>query len=216
MQKEAIVRELTSGGFLHTARYIHAIFKEARLLSQKFNVPQDYEDICQLALVEAVKLEKNYDKSRGTFLTFIRKPIRQSVQKVYGYSRSATKLYNKVGNFMEEYNKINGHYPALPVIAKALKKTEWDIKSIHYGKPYKVSLDALSEDHVLDNEQLQQDQRVLEILETLNQEDRTLVHEYYLQDYSMEELSAIYEVHPSTISNNLMRILQEVRKELNV
>ena len=208
---------LLEDGCPQTAKYLNAIGSEARYLSKKYNMPGDYEDFFQLALIEAVRLEPVFDITKGnTFLSFIRKPIKQIMQKLYGFSRSSTNKYNKIVKFMKAYEVEHGVLPTTDIIAKALGVTEWALKSIYYGKPIKVSLDALGDDFHLSNEQTALTSTIQEALEILNDEDSQLIKAFYLEEYSVEELALIYTTPKENISVRISEILKRLTEAHSV
>ena len=213
MSKAVVIRNLVAEGFPLTAKFIHAFYKEARTLSIKYGLPQDYQDICQLALIEAVRLEPKFDSKKGTcFFTFVRRPLRHVIQKIYGYSKASTNLYNKISKFSERYHEEHSLMPNITTISKALNITEIKIRSVFYGKPLKVSVEALGPDFSLHNEPSSSETLVDGLLEGVSLEDATLVREYYLEGYSLEELSTIYRIPIGSISNKLAQIIKTLKE----
>jgi len=209
------MKELSIIGYPITSSYIHAIYKLARTLSFKYNVPQDYEDICQLALLEAIRLEPQFDVTKGaSFMTFIRRPVTQVVQKYYGYSKSTTKLYNKILKFMSDYEKESGVLPLVDTIAKALKITELEVTSLYYGRPLKVSLDILGEDEVSVEHAEHPNEYICAILESLSDTDKEFVTLHFLQEHSLQELSVLYKVPVKELSARLQRIIRDLKSSL--
>ena len=217
MKNKVVMDDLRLQGFPETAKYLPAIYSEARYLAGKYHVMHDYQDVCQIALIEAVRLEKKFNLELGnTFMSFIKKPIRHAVQKVYGYSKADTNKYNKVIKFMRTYQDKHEILPSTSEIAKALSITEVNLKSIYFGKPFQVSLDSFGDTFVEDNDQVRLTDEVNAIFEMLSTEDATLIHELFIQEYTMEELSALYKTDVKTISTRVFGILEDVKGEFNV
>lgn len=217
VNKGDYAKNLRESGFPQTSKYINAISKEVRFLSKKYNMASDYEDMLQLALIEAVRLEPVFDIKKGnTFLSFIRKPIRQIMQKLYGFSRSSTNSYNKIVKFMKAYETEHSVLPTTDIIAKALNMTEWKLKSIYYGKPLKVSLEALGDDFALENAQTELSRSIQDALEILNDEDSKLITLLYLEEYSVEELSVIYSISVDDLNAKIVIILDTLKEAHDV
>lgn len=214
--KTTYAKELILAGFPLTAKYLNGIFKEARDLSIRYQVRQDFDDFKQLAIIEAVRLEPIFDKTKGaSFMSFIRKPIKQVAQKLYGYSRSSTNKFNKVSKFMESYKEEHKVYPTVPEIAKALEMTEFLVKSIYFGKPFKVSLEALGDDFTIEedgtNSELLDD-----ILDELNETHRKIVKGYYLDEQPIGLLSGLYNIPITKITSILDEAIKELQEKHNV
>lgn len=216
MTKAHIRQQLIATGYPITAKYLNALYAMARKLSIKYMVPQDYADICQLALIEAVKMEAKFDSTKGSFATFIQKPVKHVVQRVYGHTKSSTSLYNKVRKFTEEYFKQHARYPSASNIQKSVGISEIALKSIYYGKPYKISLDNLNADLYLDNEETQINSQTERLLESLDNSARELVELYYFEDYTVEELSVIFKNPLADTNHQLTKALNVLKEAANV
>jgi len=194
-------KELAKAGFPLTAKYIHGIYKVAAELSLRYQMRQDLEDFIQLAVIEAIRLEPIFDASKGnSFLSFIRKPIKQVAQKLYGYSRSSSNKFNKVAKFMEAYLVEHSVYPTVPIISKSLGITEWDVKSIYFGRPVKISLEALAEDFSLEDENSESiDDTLEDLLFGIEELDKKILLGFYIEEFNVEQLASIYNLPKKTI-----------------
>jgi len=211
--KGSTIKGLIDTGYPLTAKYIHAIYKLAHTLAAKYNVPQDYQDICQLALIAATGMESKFDDSKGSkFITFIKKPILQIVQKKYGYPKSSASLYYKISKFMLKYGQEHKVVPTTADIAKALNITEIHVKSIYFGKPYKISLNSLGDDFQIENEDTLLSNTIVDLLDSLTSPDKKLITEFYLEEYSIEELAVVYNTTSAKISKDVARILGLLRE----
>lgn len=210
MFKDNYKKQLESQGFPLTSSHINMLYSNARELSVKYSVRDDIEDIFQLSVIESIRLEPIFDASIGsTFMGFIRKPIKQVVQKTYGYPRAATNTFNKVFKFMESYLTEHKEYPTVPLIAKTLGITEFSVKSIYATRPQTVSLDLLGEDFAFEDDGCNASMELVwELLEGLPELPRKLIVGHYLEGYSVEELSATHKIPRGTIAASLSETLQ--------
>lgn len=216
MDYKTYAKQLDDQGYPLTSRYFNAITKDAKELANKYRMSLDYDDFCQLALVEATRLEKVFSKDRGcSFMAFIRKPIKQVIQKMYGYSRSETNKFNKIVKFMEAYEKENGTQPTVPLIAKALGTTEWYVQSIYYGKPIKISLESLSEETLSNTADTNQEELVEDLLEGLSSFRSSLMKSHYVDEMSIDELVAILGKPKSFIVSELSESIKLLKENGN-
>ena len=213
--KAEYMEGLKLSGFPLTSKYLHGIFKAARELSVRYQVGQDFEDFVQLAVIEAIRLEPIFDDSKGsTFMSFIRKTIKQVAQKFYGYSRSSTNKFNKVSKFMEAYLAENKVYPTVPEIAKALNMTEFLVKSIYFGKPFKVSLESLGEDFTIENdEQTNSSELIDDLISGLPEVNQKIITGYFLEELSLEELASVHKVSKGAVKVLIDESLIEIREK---
>jgi len=212
LTNKVIENQLEIDGYPLTAKYVNAIGAEARKLSIKYGKTQDYEDIFNISLIEATRLEGRFDVSKGnTFFTFVRKPIRFAVQKVYGYSKGVVRKFNKINKFMKAYEIANGHLPDIPTIAKGLEITPFAVRSIFQGKPFSVSIDSINP-ILLTTEQ--EDKTMVRVLEALTEEEGNLIRLKYIEGWSSHDLCQYYRTHPTIIEERVTRILQRLRDEL--
>jgi len=212
--KAKILEQLRDGGYPLTAKFIHPLYKLARKLAAKYNVPQDYEDLCQISIAQAISLEPLFNPDKGAnFFTFIQRPILQAAQRTYGYERATTRLYNKVLKFIETHEKETGFIPHTAEIAKALKTTTVNIESLFYGRPQKISLDLLGDHEVTTEYLLHPNPEVHSVLEGLNESDRLLVSRYFLEEYSTYELAKAYHTTVPEITKRINGILEQLKEQ---
>lgn len=213
--KAEYMEGLKLSGFPLTSKYLPGIFKTARELSVRYQVGQDYEDFVQLAIIEATRLEPIFDDSKGsTFMSFVRKPIKQVAQKFYGYSRSSTNKFNKVSKYMEAYLVENKVYPTVPEIAKALNMTEFLVKSIYFGKPFKVSLESLGDDFTIENdEQTKSSELIDDLISGLPVINQKIITGYFLEELSLEELASVHKVSKGAVKVLIDESLVEIREK---
>jgi DNA-directed RNA polymerase specialized sigma24 family protein len=208
LDSPTLISQLEAQGFPRTASYVYALGKEARTLSIKYGVQQDYEGIFNLLLSEAVRVEPLFDDSKGnTFLTFLRKPLRHLMQKTYGYSTSSIKLYNQIKRYIKQYEETKGVIPDVPTIAKGLDMTTTKVCSVFIGKPHIISTDALSPE-VLSSTM---EDPVELLLEGLNPEDRQLIFQRYIEEFTINELSLMYGTHPHVLKKRIENVLRQLR-----
>jgi len=135
-----------------TAQYLNGIFGLAKKLSFQMSTNHavdTYEDFFQVLLLEACKLEKKFDKSRGTsFYTFINRPLKAKAFREFVPVDRSTDSYKDIKTFVKDYESKHGTYPQVAIISEGTGYEAGTVKEIYYGKTQQVSLEALSEDYV--------------------------------------------------------------------
>ena len=217
LPRHTIRVSLASKGFPRTAAYLGAIYKEAKAISRRYHVSEDFEDVLQVMLAEATRLEASFDATKGnTFFTYIKMPLRHVIQKVFGFSKSAALQYNKIYKFMKSFEVANGYLPTTRVIAEGLDMTTTKVKEIFYGKPLQVSLDALSED-VATTELLKDSNSSVElILEALSEEDQKLAIAYYVEEFTVTAIASIRGERVRDTLEALKGMLRRLQEAHNV
>lgn len=121
--------------------------------------------------------------------------------------------------FYKAYRFINTYSKAIPFSAwlyRIAKNTVIDALRKHKRQP-KVSLEEYLETH---NEPMHDikkdvyDERMLIdiFLDYLDEEERSLLTMYYLEDISMKDLSDLYKMKENTVSVKIKRIKEKIRK----
>ena len=116
---------------------------------------------------------------------------------------------------MKAYEVEHKVLPTVDIIAKALNITEKALKSIYYGKPLKISLDALGTDFHLENEQTELTDTLRDALEMLTERDSKMITLFFIEEYTAEELSAIYGTPVEEVNTTIARILDELKEAHN-
>lgn len=206
---------LKEAGHPLTAKYMNAIMKDARTLAAKYKVPQDTQDIQQIMLAEATRLESKFDTSKGTtFYTYIVKPIRRVVHKVYGFSHPSYPLMAEALKFMDEYNQEHGVYPSAPTLAKGLDVTETKVSSMFFGIPHNIPIDNVPETDLQDNEEMQVSDLLEDVLERVTKQQRDLLVKYFMMEYSAEELAVTTGQTVPQIINEINAAVLKIRQEV--
>jgi len=208
MKNHVMSEGLIEEGFPLTAKYLKAIRKEARVLSQKYNVENEKEDIVSIFIIKALELERVFDLERGVaFISFVRPALQNLMSKLYGYSNHNKRIYKKVKSYVETYKKQNkGITPDIKTISKAINIPQWEIRAIFTPEPSNVSFDVLGD---LSNEDtLTIDQElILKIKDSLTDDDFNLIIKRFVEEQTIEELADFYKVSLSDISLRLSKIL---------
>lgn len=121
--------------------------------------------------------------------------------------------------FYKAYRFINSYSHAVPFSAwlyRVAKNTVIDTLRKHKRKP-SVSLESYMETHdepILEEKKNMHDEKKLidTFLDYLDEEERSLLTLYYLEDVSIRELSDLYKIKENTISVKIKRARDKIRK----
>ena len=88
-------------------------------------------------------------------------------------------------------------------LAKNLWKTAWRQRVVSLGEVDREETEAQ-----------QEEDQLVETVKRLPQKYRTLVHLFYYEEYSLEEIASILKAKPSTVRTRLTRARQKLREML--
>lgn len=88
-------------------------------------------------------------------------------------------------------------------MAKNLWKTAWRQKVVSLGEVDRE-----------ETETQQEEDQLIETVKKLPQKYRTVVHLFYYEEYSLEEIAGIIKAKPSTVRTRLTRARQKLRELL--
>ena len=205
---------LDAAGFPLVGKYLPGLRNEAKHLAQKYAVPYDYEDILQLILTEATRLEEKFDNSfENSFMTYIRKPIRQRVKKHYGYNPAESKKVAVILKFMRDYELEHKVLPDIDIIANSLGVTKTALKALYFDRPSKVSFDDLEESIWLENDETLEQGVVAQLMEALTEEEEQLFLAFHIEGYTIKELAVLHERSAEWVALELERIRKYLKEK---
>lgn len=100
----------------YTYKYFYQLMGLSKKLAKRYN--ESYDDIKQIVLIMATRLEKKYQQSKtGRFVSFVEVSTIRELNKLYHISE---KRSQKVYKYIQQYKKEHNEMPNVSQIAEAL------------------------------------------------------------------------------------------------
>lgn len=207
---------------------VHSIIK-------RFKKSLDYDDLYQLGMIGLIKAVDRFDPTRevkfstyavpliiGEIKTFLRENT--SIK----FTRSTKEIGKKVKKTQEELAKCFNRSPTLEEIAKELNITREEVAAAMEVEKPLVSLESdiqyssngnekMLKEKVLPENSLKKEEKqldLLELLEVLDQKERTLIKMRYLEDKSQREVGEYFGINQVNISRWEKKVMRKLREVL--
>jgi len=190
----------------------------------------EYDDLYSAGCMGLIKAYDGFDEERGVcFSTYAVPVILGEIKKLFRdggtvkVSRSIKELGLKVNDAREQYLKANGAEPTLAYLAQKLEvRPEQVALAIRAGQPT-LSLTPSGDDDKSGDwdipvdspeEDLADRIGLAEVLNTLSDEDRTLIRLRFYGEKTQSETARILHTTQVQISRRERKLLKELRKRL--
>lgn len=180
-------RLLEEQGYPLCAQYFPGLTGLAYRLSFMYGQPHLIEDIKQLVISIAARLEPSFNTEFGTtFYTYVAPYASAEVLTTYGTAKKASPLYKEIEKFANTFLRETNRYPNILEIQKAINKPLWKIKSIFvYDMPREVPFDDAA--LLVPTAELEND--IQDMLDNLPELQKRIVTYHVLDEKSLESFA---------------------------